>query len=294
MFTAYLLLCSDGTYHSGVTKNLEARLAYHEQGKNPDVYTFVRRPLKLVFQKSFHEIPAVIAFEGDLQHKSTAEIEQIVNGELQLEVETKSEVQESSEDDSVIIIPSSYLGNLQYFSNLIEHNELILDINERFQKQSYRSRCSIYSANGVQNLIVPVIRPNGKESLMSAIRISYAEDWQKDHIKAIESAYRRAPFYEFYAEELFAIIQKKHERLVDLNKELTVYLLNCFGIKSAISFSDTDEESSIPLKNVMNPKLRSEFKVSAYQQALNTDDFEDNLSLIDLLFNVGKEGVSRL
>lgn len=294
MFTAYLLVCSDGTYHSGVTKNLEARLAYHEQGKNPDVYTFVRRPLKLVFQKSFDEIRAAIAFEGELQHKSTAEIEQIVNGELQLEVETKSEVQESSEDDSAIIIPSSYLGNLQYFSNLIEHNELILDINERFQKQSYRSRCSIYSANGVQNLIVPVIRPNGKESLMSAIRISYAEDWQKDHIKAIESAYRRAPFYEFYAEELFAIIQKKHERLVDLNKELTVYLLNCFGIKSAISFSDTDEESSIPLKNVMNPKLRSEFKVSAYQQALNTDDFEDNLSLIDLLFNVGKEGVSRL
>ena len=294
MFIAYLLACSDGTYHSGVTKNLEARLAYHEEGKNPDAYTFVRRPLKLVFQKSFDDIRTSIAFEAALQNKSPVEIEQIINGKLQLEVEISSEVPETNEDYSAIIIPSSYLGNLQYFAEIMQHQEVILDSNERFQKQTYRSRCSIYSANGLQNLIVPVIRPNGKESLMDAILISYAEDWQKDHIKAIESAYRRAPFYEFYAEDLFAIIQKKHIRLVDLNMELTVYLLNCFGIKFTVRFSEQKEESAIPLKNLLNPKSKIDYKVKPYQQALNTGDFENNLSLIDLLFNVGKEGLNNL
>jgi predicted GIY-YIG superfamily endonuclease len=294
MFTAYLLACSDGTYHSGVTKNLEARLAYHEQGKNPDAYTFVRRPLTLVFQKSFDDIRTAIAFEAELQNKSVMEIEQIINGDLEIKVADISIVQESLVAHSAIIVPSSYLGNLQYFAEIMAHQEVILDVNERFQKQSYRSRCSIYSANGLQNLIVPVIRPNGKESLMSAILISYAEDWQKDHIKAIESAYRRAPFYEYYAEELFSIIQKKHERLVDLNKELTIYLLNCFGIKATLRFGGMNEGSSIPLKKIMTPKSRIDFKVNAYQQALNTGEFESNLSIIDLLFNVGKEGVQLL
>lgn len=294
MFTVYLLACSDGTYHSGVTKNLEARLAYHAQGKNEHVYTFTRRPIKLVFKKSFDDIRTAVAFECELQKKSVPEVEQIINGELKIEVEPILTIKTSENQVKSIILPVSYFGNLAYFSNINSHQVVLLDVNERFQKQSYRSRCTIYSANGLQNLVVPLIRPNGKETLMCDVLISYNEAWQKDHIKAIESAYRRAPYFEFYASELFAIMQKKQERLVDLNLELTIFLITSFGLDCTVRFSDNTQESSISAKNELYPKARTNYQVNAYQQALNKGDFENNLSALDLLFNCGKEGIERL
>ncbi len=292
MFTAYILVCSDGTYHFGVTKNLNARLAYHEEGQNESSYTFTRRPIRLVHQKSFDDIRTAITYEAALKTKSNQEVAQIISGELQLDIATSAIIETSETETTSIISPASYLGNLAYFANIKPIQEIILDVNERFQKQSYRSRCTILSANGLQNLIVPVVRPNGKETLMNDILISYTEDWQKDHIKAIESAYRRAPYFEYYADELFEILQKKHEKLVDLSLELTHFLMSCFGIECKVRISQKEENSSIELKNEMYPKSRTNFQAQAYQQVLNKGDFENNLSAIDLLFNCGKNGIN--
>lgn len=292
MFVVYILACSDGTYHSGVTKNLEMRLNYHEQGLNADAYTYARRPLKLVFQQSFSDVHTAIQFEVAIQKKSTQEIELLVLGKLTIEIESAKQNQTAkNQPTSALIIPISYLGNIAYFAALSEVDEVILDVNERFQKQTYRNRCTICSANGLQNLIIPVIRPNGKETHMSELLISYSENWQKDHLKAIESAYRRAPFFEFYADDLFAIIQTKHKKLIDLTRALTVYLLDCFGMNTDVRFSHQNENSSIPMKILMNPKSRKNHKVAPYQQVLNSGTFEENVSLIDLLFNVGKSGM---
>ena len=292
MFTVYILACSDGTYHSGVTKNLDMRLRYHEQGNNPDAFTFNRRPTKSVFEKSFSDVQTAVAFEAELQTKSTSEIARVISGKLIIETitTTPSDVEEMR-SKTKLILPVSYLGNLAYFSQLHQIDELILDVNERFQKQTYRNRATIYSANGLQNLIVPVIRPNGKDTRMSEVTISYVEGWVKNHIKAIESAYRRAPYFEYYATDLFAILEENHGRLVDLNKALTIYLLDCFGIHTTVRLSNSTEESSIPMKILMNPKSRKNHENTVYRQVLNTGVFEGNLSLIDLLFNAGKSGI---
>ncbi len=292
MFTAYILACSDGTYHFGVTKNLKARLTYHEEGQNESAYTFTRRPIRLVHQKNFYKIRTAIAYEAALKTKSNQEVAQIISGELELNIESNVTIETSETEIATIILPASYLGNLAYFANIKSNQEIVLDVNERFQKQSYRSRCTILSANGLQNLIVPVVRPNGKETLMNDILISYTEDWQKDHIKAIESAYRRAPYFEFYADELFEILQKKHKKLVDLSLELTLFLMTSFGIECKVRISQKEEKSSIELKNEMYPKARKNYQAQPYQQALNKGDFENNLSVIDLLFNCGKNGIN--
>ncbi|MFT5820873.1 MAG: putative GIY-YIG superfamily endonuclease [Crocinitomix sp.] len=294
MFTAYILLCADGTYHFGITKNVEARVSYHANGDNESAYTFARRPVHLVFQKSFSDVRQAIAFEVELKTKSEQEIAQIITGETVIDLDPLITFKASIADGKSIILPTSYIGNLAYLSKLKEHQEVILDVNERFQKQSYRSRCTILSANGLQNLVVPLIRPNGKETLMSDVLISYSESWQKDHIKAIESAYRRAPYFEFYGEDLFLIMQKKHKRLVDLNLELTTLLIASFEIDCTLRFASTNEESSIANKNELFPKTRTNYQTNAYHQVLNKGDFEDNLSALDLLFNSGKGGIAQL
>lgn len=294
MFTAYILVCNDGTYHFGVSKNVEARVAYHVNGENKSSYTFTRRPVQLVFQKSFNDVREAIAFEKELCTKSTQEIEGIIASDLVLSIEPIASIKTTETKQKVIILPTSYLGNLAYLSQLKGHHKIILDVKERFQKQSYRSRCTILSANGLQNLVIPLIRPNGKETLMCDVLISYTESWQKDHIKAIESAYRRAPYFEFYAEELFLILQKKHKRLVDLNLELTAFLSKSFGFDCVIKLGSKDEKSSIATKNEMLPKARINYKANTYHQVLNKADFENNLSSIDLLFNCGKSGFGQL
>ncbi|NOQ72438.1 MAG: hypothetical protein GQ574_10580 [Crocinitomix sp.] len=292
MFIAYILACSDGTYHLGITNNLEARVAYHVDGKNANAYTFARRPVQLVFQKSFSDIRQAIAYDAELQTKSEQEVAQIISGKLAVKIESIAPIETTETARKPIILPVSYLGNLAYFSKVNTHQEVLLDVNERFQKQSYRSRCTINSANGLQNLVVPLIRPNGKESLLHEILISYTHDWLKDHIKAIESAYRRAPYFEFYGEELIAVLQKKHKRLIHLNLELTTFFITSFGIDATVRFADLGEESSIALKNEMLPKARENYQVKPYRQVFDNGSFENNLSVIDLLFNCGKDGVN--
>lgn len=289
MFTVYLLTCADGSYHFGVTKDLEKRLAYHQSGQNPETYTYARLPVKLAFQQEFDTIQAALAFEKKIKSIPKTDIKQLIAGTLRLEVgEFATLKTEPVKTENAVILPSTYLPNLGYFAQILDATTVVLDQDEFFQKQTYRSRCSILTANGVQNLSVPVIRPNGKQTQMRDVKISYAENWEKDHIKAMESAYRKAPYYPFYAAELFEIIQQKHTRLVDLNAALLRFLLNAFGFTCKVRFSETDENSSTPMKILVNPKAETTKNHQSYQQVLATpNNFTSNLSAIDLLFNVG-------
>ena len=112
-----------------------------------------------------------------------------------------------------IILQSVYAGNVNYYAAILKSENVIVDINEHFLKQSYRNRCVIAGANGPLNLIVPVKRKTGRVKLKD-VEIDYSENWQKIHWKSIESAYRTSPYFEFYEDRFKALYFSKEFKLL--------------------------------------------------------------------------------
>jgi hypothetical protein len=189
----------------------------------------------------------------------------------------------------VPILPVAYFGNIEYFWMLAKYAKVKIDLGETYQKQTYRNRAEIYGANGILTLSVPVTKPFGKKTKTNDVLISYAENWQKNHWRSIESAYRRTPFYEFYADDIQQILFKPHQTLVQLTNELTLHISNKIGIDCNISFeldSPTLTENDFRLQ--LSPKLKSDFKSKPYIQTFSDrNPFINNLSILDVLFNEG-------
>ncbi|MEX1002702.1 MAG: WbqC family protein [Crocinitomicaceae bacterium] len=195
-----------------------------------------------------------------------------------------------------VILPLFYFGNIEYFYHLKNNETVFFDLQERYQKQSYRSRCTIIGANGIQQLSVPVEKPNGKNSLLSEVLVSQVENWKKDHLKAIESAYRRSPYYLYYIDGITKIIQTDFKYLFELNAALNAYLIKKTGLtvnshftKEAIALHPND------LRVNLHPKNKSGFKTHPYIQTFEErHGFHGNLSILDLLFNEGPNSISIL
>lgn len=189
-------------------------------------------------------------------------------------------------------LPTSYFPSLGYCFHLLKNEKVIIATTEIFSRQTYRNRCLIVNANGLQNLSVPVARDQGHETLTKDIRISYAEDWIKNHLRSIESAYRRTPFYEYYIDQLTKVLETKHEYLIDLNSELLKFISDKIGLSCSIGISESDETISQEANDLVNPKTNSLFQTKEYLQTFSERfGFQNNLSILDLLFNEGPNSI---
>ncbi len=190
-------------------------------------------------------------------------------------------------------LPISYFGNVEYFSFFAKYNNVNIDIDEIYQKQTFRNRTQIYGVNQVLNLSVPVKRPFGKLTKVNQVEISYAENWHNNHWKSIESAYRRTPFYEFYADDIQQLLLKKHKQLVDLNLELTYHLISKLGIDCEVNIlTESPSHQHNDLRVLLSPKQQSSFKCKPYIQTFSDrHHFINNLSILDLLFNEGPNSI---
>ncbi len=292
MFVVYALLCSDATVHTGITKNLAKRLKYHSDKINPENYTFGRQPAKLIFERSFSTVLEALTFQEFLK-KSTAD--EILNPFFEPNVKIQ-EIQNSNQplEQNTLILPSAYFGNLAYLSMLQNCSKILIDGNELFQKQTIRSRTTILSANGIQNLVVPVIRPYGKSTNTKDVLISYAENWQKDHLKAIESAYGKSSYYEFYSEKISLLLSTNFVRLIDLNCAVLQFIIESFELDVKVDIDSNELNSSIESMQLMKGKIEPQTLKPYYQIFTSEGDFKKNLSVLDLLFNEGKYGINFL
>ncbi|GGH37907.1 hypothetical protein GCM10007423_31240 [Dyadobacter endophyticus] len=197
-------------------------------------------------------------------------------------------------------IELQYLPCLAYFTCILKYDRIYIDIEERYVKQTYRNRCDVLTTNKIDTLTVPV---KGYEPASSTkdILIDYNQDWTRRHLGCLQSAYGKSPFYEYYAHEFKRVYEKKLAYLVDLNYELLTICLRLTGIKKDIQYNLSGEiisEKAVAndislINNRKQPNSHKYYSPAPYYQTFG-NDFVGNLSIVDLLFNMGPEAKSVL
>ena len=195
------------------------------------------------------------------------------------------------------LFSTAYFGPVSYYQKLfLSTEQRMLEVNEFFEKQSYRNRTVILGANGRLNLITP-LEKQGRNTLVKDRQIDHRESWQDQHLKSIISAYRSSPYFEFYEEDFKKLYETKDKFLLDFNLRCHVFIAN--ELEEELSFEKTtafveDFEGEV-FKNVIHPKKESLLEeVSYYQVFEERHGFQSDLSILDLLFSQGPNAISYL
>jgi hypothetical protein len=198
--------------------------------------------------------------------------------------------------DRTVILSTAYLAPVEYYMQLYNRKRLIIEKQDNYVKQTYRNRCVIASANGLQTLSIPVVKPASDKCQTKDIRIAEHGNWRHLHWNAIISAYNSTPFFEYYADDFSPFYEKRREFLFDFNEELRERICSLLDISPSVSYSSEyllPEPAQLDLREILHPK--KEFYIKNfkpyYQVFENKYGFQSNLSIIDLLFNMGPEAV---
>ncbi|MCH7408210.1 WbqC family protein [Belliella sp. DSM 111904] len=192
-----------------------------------------------------------------------------------------------------IISELFYLPSLEYFTAIQNEDVVYLDISENYQKQTYRNRTHIKLANKVETLSIPVIGGN-KKVKSSQIRIDHSQKWKNVHLRGIQSAYGKAPYFEFYFPYFEPIYEEKWDLLADFNRALLTVCLKMIQSKTKLQLLSNIEELGDfkDLRGKIQAKESFEdrgiYSPAPYQQLFGLD-FVPNLSILDLLFCKGPE-----
>ncbi|MDL2290083.1 WbqC family protein [Paludibacteraceae bacterium OttesenSCG-928-F17] len=196
-----------------------------------------------------------------------------------------------------ICLTSAYLAPVEYFAFILKANAVFIEQYDNYIKQTYRNRCCIMTANGVMDLIIPVDKPSGEKVLTKDIRISQQTDWQTLHWRAIESAYNSTPFFEYYKDDFIVFYQKKWVFLADFNQAIQNKVFELIDVEPKIyhtsEYQDVLPENILDLREKIHPKKEtvSNSFPEYYQVFAQKFGFTPNLSIIDLLFNMGNESI---
>ena len=198
------------------------------------------------------------------------------------------------------LLSSTYFGPIQWYQKL-HRMPCIIEQHDHFVKQTYRNRCVIATANGTQTLTVPIERYYGTKCPMRDIRISDHGNWRHLHWNALVSAYGETPFFEFYADDLRPFFEKRHTFLFDLNLDIMHTMCQLLDVRPQVTLSDqyivlpSEDDAVVDFREAIRPKHPlpdADFNPTPYYQVrAQRHGFLPNLSILDLLFNEGPEGI---
>ena len=197
------------------------------------------------------------------------------------------------------ILHPTYFPSISHFVVMAQSENITFEIEDNFQKQTNRNRTYIYSPNGIQLLNIPIKHSKENRQKTKDIRIDKDFDWQKQHFKSFEAAYRSSPFFEFFEDDIRPIFEKKHEFLLDLNFEALEIVFKCLRMKVEYSetteyFHEVDHNTSRDFRHLVEGK-KDTLEFGKYTQVFDDKfGFINNLSVLDLLFNEGKYAMDYL
>src|SRR6476646_2810806 len=156
----------------------------------------------------------------------------------------------------IILSELHYHPPAAFFAALLHADGLLLEAHEHYRKQTYRNRCLIRTAQGVQPLTVPVLDGNRAEKVsVSDIEIDYRQNWIHRHWRTLQTAYGNSPYFEYYADYLHDIYVQKPSHLFDLNQQFLLLLLKCFRLPLPVQRT-TEYHAHYPAQpSAENPSL---------------------------------------
>lgn len=196
-----------------------------------------------------------------------------------------------------ILIHPTYFPSISHFVAMVNADSITFEMEDNFQKQTNRNRMYVYSPNGTQLLNIPVKHSNELHQKFKDVRIENAFDWQKNHFKSLEAAYRTSPFFEYFEDDIRPIFEKKHEFMMDLNFLTMEIVTDCLGLdfkfdKTIEYFHEVTDKTDF--RHLANGKKDSS-QFEPYTQVFEEKNgFLNNLSILDLLFNEGRYAVDYL
>ena len=200
----------------------------------------------------------------------------------------------------ILIIDCQYFGSINYINTLFKFSNIIIEQYESYQKMSFRNRCMIAGSNGVINLSVPLENGRSQKGLMKDVKISHSTNWRVQHWRSIESAYSRSPYFEFYRDGIWELLEKAEIFLLDLNLKILDWLKKLLKLQATISLTDDYRKiysnDIIDMRNHFLPKnLQIHHLGFHYTQVFeDRNGFIPNLSILDLLFCCGPDANSLL
>jgi hypothetical protein len=194
----------------------------------------------------------------------------------------------------------TYFPSISHFVAMAQSEKIVFEMEDNYQKQTNRNRTYIYSPNGIQLLNIPVKHSiESRHQKTKDVKIETAFDWQKQHFKSLEAAYRTSPFFEYFEDEIRPIFEKKHSFLMDLNFETMDFVSKCLRMKLEYEttteyFHEVDSNTILDFRFLANGK-KDDSQFEVYTQVFDDKHgFLNNLSVLDLLFNEGKYALDYL
>jgi len=194
-----------------------------------------------------------------------------------------------------VLLSTAYLAPVEYYHQMCNHPQAIIEAHCNYVKQTYRNRCVIASANGRQTLSIPVVNPDSLKCQTKDIRISEHGNWRHIHWNAIVSAYNSTPFFEYYEDDFRKFYEKPAGFLFDFNEELRELICSLLDFSPVVNYSGeyvlSPQTEVLDLREAIHPKKKPFLQnFHPYYQVFETKyGFRANLSIIDLLFNMGPE-----
>lgn len=190
-----------------------------------------------------------------------------------------------------ILIHPTCFPTIATFIAIAKAESVTIEMHDNFQKQTYRNRYYIYAANGKLQLNIPVIYSQKNRKKYSEVQIANNYQWQLNHWKSLESAYRTSPFFEFYCDELEPLFKEPFETLMAFNLKCFETICDCIQLEVTLKKTETFEHTSNNLKDyrgLVNAKKEPVFNIETYTQVFEAKHgYINNLSILDLLFNQG-------